>query len=32
MIINKRGRMGKEVIVAYLKALSKHLLGGTEEH
>jgi hypothetical protein len=29
MIIYEKGRMGKEVIAAYLKALSEHLLGGT---
>jgi hypothetical protein len=28
MIINERGRMGKEVLVAYFKALSENLLEG----
>jgi hypothetical protein len=30
MIINERGRMGKEVVVAHLKALSEHLVGRIE--
>jgi hypothetical protein len=32
MIINERGRMGTEVVVAHLKALSEHLLGEIEEN